>query len=289
MKLARMTPFGLTELLRIVRETGALPGSEAIDPNWHEEHPASIAVDGLVARIAEWDTADNTTDGMHAEGIHRVLRLPRRVAADRMVWPWLSGILFARYTAMRWCPEGARLNQRRVGRDVGLNSLGRLWWTAEITKIDRPEDVCQAVGLPPTRDPYVLTHLLLANSDLQQGIISRRDLTDRTKLVAMLAYLSHKPLPTAAQREFLRDVGLLFSTVVVEAYESSSAEAPYAVDPDSCREVLELLRRVVDEPGTPEAVAKEQAVEAIPAQSSPRRGLLARLFGKKDESGEPRA
>lgn len=287
MKLARMTPFGLTELLRIVRETGALPASEAIDPNWHEEHPAGIAVDGMVTRIAEWDRADNTTDGAHAEGIHRVLRLPRRVAADRMVWPWLSGILFAPYTTMRWCPEGAKLNPRRIDRVVGANALGRLWWTAEITKVDRPEDVCRAVGLPPTDDPYIFTRLLFANSDLQQGITFRLDLTDRTKLVAMLAYLSHKPLPTAAQREFLRDVGLLFSTVVVEAYESSSAEAPYAVDPDSCREVLELLRRVVDGPGTPVAVAKEQSTEAIPAQSTPRRGLLARLFGKNDKSGGP--
>ena len=278
MKLHRMTPFGLKQLLRLVRETKTLPPPEQIDPAWMEEHPAKIEVGHVAALTETWLEPTAAQDAHHSKELHRALQqLPRRIANDRLVWPWMAAVLCRNYTLRRWCPKGEPLNARRVEGQPPPNAIGRLWWSGEIARVDRPREVCAAVGMPPTDDPYVFVGRLFENSDLQQGLTFRINLTDRTKLVAMLAYLYHRPMTTADQRDFIRDVSLLFSTVLIDALEADLPSG-YAVDPQGCRAALEMLRRVI---GPDEPPVTKPAEPQPPKQgSSIRRGLLW-VFGKK--------
>ncbi len=282
MKLHRMTPFGLKQLLRLVRETKTLPPPEQLDPAWMEEHPAKIEV-GRVAELTEtWHEPTAAQDAQHSKELHRALQqLPRRVANDRLVWPWMAAVLCRTYTLRRWCPKGEPLNARRVEGQPPPNAIGRLWWSGEIARVDRPREVCEAVGMPATDDPYVFVDRLFENSDLQQGLTFRVNLTDRTKLVAMLAYLFHKPMTTAEQRDFIRDVSLLFSTVLVDALETDLPTS-YAVHSYGCKAALDLIRRVLEDskPTTskPNVAAPDQTIR------TPKRGLLGMLrktFGKR--------
>jgi hypothetical protein len=126
----------------------------------------------------------------------------------------------------------------------------------------------------------VFVKTLFSNADLHQSLTYRREFTDRTKLVAMLAFVHHHPMSTAAQRDFIRDAGLLFSTVLLDAYETDLPAPGYAVDPTACGEALELLERTLSvdraRRGPDDFALRPQRVQ---------RGFLGRWFGRDKPGG----
>lgn len=282
MKLARITPFGLAEIRRIVGETRTLPTTDLVTEHWWSEHESGIAIKSLLDVAATWSPPSAEQDAHHAEQVHRSLKFPRRVAADRMIWPWLAAIPMREYTLARW--KGPKpWNVERVDSGIDKNTLGRLWWSAEIARVDRPREVCGALRLPPTDDPYFFLKELFSTADLQQGITYRHELTDRTKLVALLAFLRHNPMTTLEQRDVIRDARLLFSTVLLDALDADSPVGGYAVDPDRCTAALRLLERNLTSATTQQPdQSGEGSGGATPAgarEKSP--GFISRLFGRK--------
>jgi len=280
MKLHRMTTFGLAELRRVVRETGALPEPGVVSEYWTEVHPADIDVTPVAACVEAWKSGP-LDDARHAADLHRCLRLPRRVAADRMVWPWLSAIAFPGYTARRWPAEDVPFNVRRIDRDIPQNAFGRLWWSAEIVRVDRPDQVAASIDLEGRADPYFLLRHLFAQGHIHQELTYRNEFTDRTKLVAILALIHHARVNAAELRELLRDANLLLSTVLLDVHEADAGTGPYAVDPAACREALELLSRTLG--GRPDPTPAGTAASAGSASTPPARrgGLWRRMFGKE--------
>ncbi|MCI0700250.1 MAG: DUF6339 family protein [Planctomycetia bacterium] len=68
--------------------------------------------------------------------VHATLRLTRREASDKRVWEYLNVVEFPEYVRWRWFQEAKETPvplDRFLGPD-NKNSLGRLWWTAELTR-----------------------------------------------------------------------------------------------------------------------------------------------------------
>lgn len=272
-RLRRLTIYGLGEVRAYVRAHGALPPADAMDEHWAEDHPLDLDVSRALECIAGWQGLAEFDDAAQAAELHRTLRLPRRVAADRMVWPWLAVGPGREYALGKYSSEDGRLNPDRVDSNIVKNAIGRLWWSADMARVDRPHEVCSALGLPPSEDPYRFLQMLFSVPTAHQELTYRNELTDRTKLVALLAFIHHERLRATEIAQLAHDASLLFSTILLDALETDLGESPYAVDPRGCAEALELLRR-----NLPGARAEE------PRQASTtgprRRGLLDRLLGR---------
>lgn len=239
MRLMRITPFGLGEVRQYASAHGALPPRELVTEYWSELHPIDIDVSAIASRVPTWLSGPSLDDAEQAIDLHQTLILPRRVAADRMVWPWLASLAFPEYTARRY--SGARINRDRFGTDLNKNAIGRLWWGAELSRVDRPREVCEAVEMGSFDDPYAFSRFLFQNPTVHQELTYRTELTDRTKLIALLAFIHRRKPPLMALRSIARDASLLFSTVLLDACEISDATNPYCVDPAACAEALKLL------------------------------------------------
>lgn len=77
-------------------------------------------------------------DAWLAPRVHNVVRVPRRIAADRRFWAWVA-IEFGRdYVRHRWPGAGPTgITQFRFTGTHLRNGISRLWWCAELSRNGR--------------------------------------------------------------------------------------------------------------------------------------------------------
>ena len=74
------------------------------------------------------------SDSYLAPRVHAALRLTRREAAERRLWCYLNVAFLREYVYWRFGHTGKVIPlDRFIGEDT-KNALGRLWWTAELTR-----------------------------------------------------------------------------------------------------------------------------------------------------------
>lgn len=295
MRLAKLTPVGLQEVLRRVAEDGAPIAPDDLPPEALELVEPTIDLARVARRVQDWD-GDAWSDARNAVELHQHLRLPRRVAADKHVWPWLAVCAFGTYTWRRFPRDDrGRFNLDRVRTDVTKNAIARLWWSAEQTRIRNPGPVCRALGLADSDDPYVFTRRLFRVLKVHQALTYRAGLMTRPFVAAFLSLVERMEtdeLPRRDVDDLAWESNLLFSSVVLDAYDAfGDADHPDAVSPDSCVALRDFLQEAlfdvapappVDVAPTASRVAKSERVATDAASVGSRapgglRGLFDRL------------
>lgn len=245
MRLTALTRTGVAELLRQVSEHARPIAVEDVPPDWLEEIEPSIDVSAITRAVADWD-GDPWLDGQNAIDLHRKLALPRRVAAQKNLWPWLAACAFGEYTWRRYPPdEFGRFNLDRVRTDVVKNAIGRLWWTAEQTRVENPGQVCRALGLADTDDEYVFTRRIFRVQSVHQELTYRAGLMTRPFVAAFLSLVERMEVGELDRRDVSTlawESNLLFSSVVLDAYSAfGDPDYPAAIAPDACAELRDFL------------------------------------------------
>lgn len=121
--------------------SGATDSIEAFDHMVNLDVGRDIDVDPLIAVIDEakrkFRSRPDTSDAWLAPRVHAALRLSRREAAEKRIWNYLNVVVKPDYVRWRFeadADEGvAAPLDRFIGED-SKNSIGRLWWAAELTR-----------------------------------------------------------------------------------------------------------------------------------------------------------
>lgn len=163
------------------------------------------ALDALVAQtMAEHDRFATSMDAAMAVGLHQLLPITRREAADNRMWAWLGLIRYPEFVGWRWKPgkTGLRSAERFCGGSV-RQTFARLWWASELT-IDEDGD-------------YALTEKLLnlgGFQDVYEAIFGRAFCQHRPALKAFTDILGE--LPEKTIRDSAKEFGYLLTTMVLE-------------------------------------------------------------------------
>ena len=89
----------------------------------------------LVTHLLERKWSDNNAcDGWFAPRVHSILRLPRRIAADKGVWFWLATTAFKPYVEWRFERAKPDAPWWRYNGELLRNAVSRLWWGAEMVR-----------------------------------------------------------------------------------------------------------------------------------------------------------
>lgn len=158
------------------------------------------ALQSVMGRYQQNDTG---MDGALAIPIHRLLRIDRATAADMGLWVWLATTRFPAFTAYRWFNEtNGKTPPYRYGTHRVRNTLSRLWWAAELTRVD---------------DDYSLTEEFFALSgaqDLYEALFGRAFLDSAISpraLITTLGYRREKVI-----RETCKQLNVTLATTVLE-------------------------------------------------------------------------
>lgn len=122
------------------------------------------------------------------------------------------------------------------------NSMARLWWGAEFTKVQNIREVCQTLGLADSEDSYHFTRYLLSSYDIHRAVLSREFCRVRTMGVGFLAGMYSIDAMGPDVRKVVKDLNLSLSTVLAEGF--GAGERGYSVDPDRCREAANFCRKI---------------------------------------------
>lgn len=119
-----------------------------VEPLAHtiELDPFDEAVTELLATTCKWESAE--IDPRGAPEIHQALPLTRREAADPGIWRYLAVIHRPDFIRHRWeFRSWATIHSRfwRPGTRPDSNTIGRLWWIAELTVVDGSYDLTRQV------------------------------------------------------------------------------------------------------------------------------------------------
>jgi hypothetical protein len=80
----------------------------------------------------------NRLDTWLAPRVHNVVRVPRRITADRLFWAWVAIEFGREYVRHRWAPDtGEPINNYRLTGSHLRNGVSRLWWAAELARNGR--------------------------------------------------------------------------------------------------------------------------------------------------------
>jgi uncharacterized protein DUF6339 len=247
-QLCRMTTWGQQQLAEHFREVGRLPEDPGSDAGWYETHPddCALRVDltPSLSAFAGIDVATTTHDADHAIALHEALSLPRRLAADRTLWPWLATFAFAAYTRTRW-EEGERVTAARVSRDLAQNALARLWWGAENTRVSNPGELTRGFGFPESHDPYAFTRLYFASYTLNFELGRRLLSFSRAAVIAFIIVTQRQQWTSAEIVRALAAYNLTLSTVVVEHFDIPWEDGDrYATDPHRVGQLCNLIEEI---------------------------------------------
>jgi len=122
----------------VLRGDGLLNTREYLEPIETQE----LVDTTLIRRVLEnglerldHEELEETTslDQWLAPRIHSALRISRRLAGDMGFWSWLVIEVGRTYTWRRWAEKNRPTMYRYTG-DFKRNSLGRLWWFAEMSR-----------------------------------------------------------------------------------------------------------------------------------------------------------
>lgn len=80
----------------------------------------------------------NELDSWLAPRVHAVIRVPRRIAADRLFWAWVAIEYGRDYIRHRFAAiGGTEVKQLRFTSTHLRNGISRLWWSAELARDGR--------------------------------------------------------------------------------------------------------------------------------------------------------
>lgn len=104
------------------------------------------AMTTVIATTRRWESSE--IDPRAAPEIHRALPLTRREAADPGIWRFLAVVHCPEFIRHRWeFRSWATIHSRfwRPGTRPDSNTIGRLWWIAELTVVDGGYDLTRRV------------------------------------------------------------------------------------------------------------------------------------------------
>jgi hypothetical protein len=80
----------------------------------------------------------NGLDAWLAPRVHNVIRVPRRIASDRLFWAWIAIEFGREYIKHRFSDgEGSAIKEFRFTGTHLRNGVSRLWWSAELARNGR--------------------------------------------------------------------------------------------------------------------------------------------------------
>ena len=139
MKLRKLN-LGVRTLLD---ETFRSADADALDvsdflEDWEREVDLESFHEIIDECMRRFEHRPETSDSWLAPRIHASLRMTRREASQREVWAFLNVACRPDYVRWRFTSkQGASKGLVELGRFIGedsRNSLGRLWWIAELTR-----------------------------------------------------------------------------------------------------------------------------------------------------------
>lgn len=97
--------------------------------------------------LRRYGTNANRLDAWLAPRVHNVVRVPRRIAADRRFWAWIATEFGRSYVRQRFGDGGGPVKPFRFTGAHLRNGVSRLWWAAEMTRNGRDySPVAQVLG-----------------------------------------------------------------------------------------------------------------------------------------------
>lgn len=147
------------------------------------------AITEILASTTKWESGE--IDPRAAIEIHRALPLSRREAGDWGVWRYLAVVHRPDFIRHRWeFRSWATIQARfwRPGTRPDSNTIGRLWWVAELSAVD---------------GDYELTRRVLVTQSLTKSIFIRNLSDYRPAVQAAVEVLEGEPTEVA-ERVLLR-------------------------------------------------------------------------------------
>lgn len=117
---------------------GPLDPREYLEPIETQEYVDTTLIrrvlESGIERLDHEELEETTSlDQWLAPRIHGAVRISRRLAGDMGFWSWLIVEVGRPYTWRRWAEKNRPTMYRYTG-DFKRNSLGRLWWFAEMSR-----------------------------------------------------------------------------------------------------------------------------------------------------------
>ena len=244
--LCRMTNWGMQNLAHELSASGVLPRDPGPDSGWYEPVVDPPAIDEAMMTVGAVITAGVEFDAEHAIALRERLHLERRVAADRLVWPWLSAFPFRDYTLGRWAEDG-KLTFARVSKDLAQNTLARLWWGAENTRASNPWELTEALAMERSDDEFVFTRLAFGSYTLGYELGRRLLHHSRAATIAFIAVARRRAWIAAQITRAIAAYNLALSTVMVEHFDAPpDASGPYATDPQRILDLVAIIEEIAD-------------------------------------------
>ena len=162
------------------------------------------ALEAAIGSVIErYPLNDTRMDGALALPIHSLLRIDRATAADMGLWVWLATTRFPAFTAHRWFNgKEQKTPADRFGVNRVRNGLSRLWWAAELTRVDDDYSLTEEFfALPGAQDLY---EALFGRAFLDSAISPRA-------LITTLGYRREKVI-----RETCKQLNVTLATTLLE-------------------------------------------------------------------------
>ena len=186
MKLRYLTENAYEQLYKGVNKNLNLYASNdpilaSIFPNGNFAKDSSVVIDNFVLYENDFDIQDDVTNVKTL--FMAMKKLTPEQASNVYLWAWLSHDVFYNYVKRRWNPttDGAVKDRYFCdsfkGSRIGLfrNGISRLWWYGYLTYQE---------GLS---NPFVLTELLLSNSDLCLSLVERKFSMNKNVIIGILS------------------------------------------------------------------------------------------------------
>jgi hypothetical protein len=196
------------------------------------------------------------SDPWLAPRVHATVRLTRREAADRRIWPYLTVVELADYVRWRWRDldhgEVPVPIDRFLGED-SKNALSRLWWAAELTR---------------NGADYRPTVRALSESRFLVSWLKLNALHHKAVALAAVEFLDSLPADGPRDRQgkvMARALNVVLRTLSLDALSASAAPDAEAVR-DWCTERVDETTMISDLPrGPDEPPVPEREVAAVRA------------------------
>jgi hypothetical protein len=207
MKLRGLGPTGRRLVTRELADGRLLRHAESDYVDHLVEVDATLELEALdiaVDRVLATTTAQHgSADAPAAVAVHQSLPLSRREAVDPAIWRFLTVVHRPDFVRHRWeFQSWPTMRDRfwRVGTRHDSNTFARLWWIAELTRLD---------------GDYSLTERALASSALAVGVFVRSFAHYRPAAVACVEAFEGQPQWVV--EVCLRRFNAYLSTTVLES------------------------------------------------------------------------
>ncbi|RMG97525.1 MAG: hypothetical protein D6705_08570 [Deltaproteobacteria bacterium] len=215
LRLARLVP----EARAFVLTPEFVRGERAYDPDelaqWCDDADEDVDLEPFVASVEEVlasaEPGTAKVDALAAPKIHRALPISRRTAADPGIWRFLAVGVAPGLVRHRWPVRTLATTRRRFwapGMRHDSNTIGRLWWIAELTR---------------NGDDYGLTRSVLESSNLATLLFVRRIGHHRPIVAGFVRFFARADAP--AVEPLVARFSAVASTCALDALDADTVVA----------------------------------------------------------------